>query len=101
MSAQGSRLGVAAAGDPPWPAPPPAPEAASPPPGPPPAEAPPVWPPAAQAVTAGLLVLLLGLLSWHVYAGSRLATRPTELQPAPERLDLNRADRADLVQLPG
>jgi competence protein ComEA len=55
-------------------------------------------------VTAALLVLALGLLGWHVLAAQRWMARPTtaEAEAAPAfRVDLNRADRAELLQLPG
>lgn len=63
-----------------------------------------VWPLPAQvalAVVSGVVVILLGL---HGYQSSRWATRPAELRPgaaAAYRIDLNRADRAELLQLPG
>jgi competence protein ComEA len=66
-------------------------------------ELPTAWPRAAQRVTAGLLVLALGLLGWRALADARWAARPTSLEPdsAVFRVDLNRADRARLMQLPG
>jgi competence protein ComEA len=69
-----------------------------------PSAAPPVWTPPAQAATALLLCLALGLLGWHAYAGHRRACRPALLEsggPADLRIDINRADRAQLLQLPG
>lgn len=59
---------------------------------------PPVWPRSAQLATALLLVLSLGLMSWHAASLRVESARPTE--PA-FTLDLNRADRAELRQLPG
>src|SRR5436190_17981644 len=72
----------------------------------PPAD-PPVWPRPAQLATAALLSLALGLLAWHAYGLQRWGARPTTLEtsaaapPAVGSLDLNRADRAQLLQLPG
>jgi competence protein ComEA len=62
---------------------------------------PPVWTRSAQVATAVLLTAALGLLGWHVWAAQRRACRPTELAAGESRLDLNRADRAALLQLPG
>jgi competence protein ComEA len=65
---------------------------------------PPAWPPAAQWSAAALLTLALGLLGWHTYTAHRWAARPTTLEPGAveiEPLDLNRADTAQLVQIPG
>jgi competence protein ComEA len=61
------------------------------------------WPRAAQRVTAGLLVAALALLSWQAIAAGRWSTRPTTLEPhdAAFRVDLNHADHARLLQLPG
>lgn len=64
----------------------------------------PAWPRSAQVAMAALLVLALGLLAWHAYTLQRWGTRPTTLEPdalQKERLDLNRADRVQLLQLPG
>src|SRR5437879_1172486 len=62
-----------------------------------------VWPRSAQIASVTLLVTVLGLLSWHVYVMQRRATRPTALESGSLafRIDLNRADRAQLLQLPG
>ena len=70
--------------------------------GPPPPE-PPAWPRSPQCALALLLALAAGLLAWHAYRGSRRAARPTALEPGAltYRVDLNRADRAQLLQLPG
>src|SRR5947199_9549864 len=67
----------------------------------PPAE-PSAWPRSAQWALALLLGLGVGLLAWHAYGGSRRAARPTDLEPGAltYRVDLNRADRAELLQLP-
>jgi hypothetical protein len=60
------------------------------------------WPRSAQGATAALLALALGLLGWHGWNAQRWASRPTDLDAAPAgRIDLNRADRAQLLQLPG
>jgi competence protein ComEA len=42
----------------------------------------------------------LGLLGWHVWEGQRRACRPATLERG-ARIDLNRADHAQLLQLPG
>ncbi len=64
----------------------------------------PTWSRPAQW-SAGLLVALaLGLLGYHVAVGHRAASRPTSLEPralSKASLDLNRAEHADLLQLPG
>jgi competence protein ComEA len=66
------------------------------------ASAAPPWPRSAQWATVGLLVLALGLLGWHAAAAFRWSARPTEpASPNADRIDLNRADRAQLLQLPG
>jgi competence protein ComEA len=65
---------------------------------------PPGWPRSAQCSTALLLALALGLLGWHVVSAQRWGARPTTLEAdavATSRLDLNKADRAQLLQLPG
>lgn len=62
------------------------------------------WPRPALWATVGLLLIALSLLGWNVYASSRWATRPTTLERSAfqaSRLDLNRADRVQLLQLPG
>jgi competence protein ComEA len=69
----------------------------------PPGEAP-GWPRSAQAATAALLLLALGLLGWHVTSAQRWGARPTTLEAdavSTSRIDLNKADRAQLLQLPG
>lgn len=65
-------------------------------------ELPSSWPRPAQRVTAALLVIAISLLAWHVSLTSRWAARPTTLEsdPAVFRIDLNRADYAQLLQLP-
>src|SRR5713101_6335057 len=62
------------------------------------------WPRSAQGATALLLLLALGLLGWHVVSAQRWGARPTTLEADAvnsSRIDLNRADRAQLLQLPG
>jgi competence ComEA-like helix-hairpin-helix protein len=62
------------------------------------------WPRAAQWATAALLLLALGLLGWHASYALRWGGRPTDLtrdDPAAGRIDLNHADHAQLLQLPG
>ncbi len=61
----------------------------------------PPWPRSAQGATVGLLILALGLLGWHAATAMRWGARPTDAvaDPTP-RIDLNRADRAQLLQLP-
>jgi competence protein ComEA len=61
------------------------------------------WPRAAQRVTTVLLLAALALLSWRAFAASAWSTRPTRLDAnaAAFRVDVNRADHARLLQLPG
>jgi competence ComEA-like helix-hairpin-helix protein len=62
------------------------------------------WPLSAQVATGILLLLAVGLLAWNVYGRGRWATRPTALESGNGdvfRIDLNRADRAQFLQLPG
>jgi competence protein ComEA len=64
----------------------------------------PPWPRSAQGAAAGLLAIALALLGWHVVAAQRWTTRPTALEPdaaSAGRVELNRADHAALLQLPG
>jgi competence protein ComEA len=66
--------------------------------------APPAWPRGAQAAAAALLVVALALLVCHAYGAGRWGARPTALEKDAAqnfRIDLNRADRAQLLQLPG
>jgi competence ComEA-like helix-hairpin-helix protein len=62
------------------------------------------WPRAAQVATVFLLGVATTLLAVHGYRGLRWGSRPTELErdalPA-NQIDLNRADRAELLQVPG
>jgi competence protein ComEA len=62
------------------------------------------WPRSAQLAAVGLLALVVVLLTLRVAGASRLGTRPTELthQVLPTlAIDLNRADRVELLQIPG
>lgn len=64
----------------------------------------PAWPRAAQLAAAALLGAAAVLLVGHAWGYLRWGSRPTDLDPgaAPAyRVDLNRADRAELLQLPG
>src|SRR6516164_1878495 len=65
---------------------------------------PPSWPRGAQSAAAALLLAALALLGWHAYGALPWAARPTALEADAAlayRIDLNRADRAQLLQLPG
>jgi competence protein ComEA len=62
------------------------------------------WPWSSQVVLALLILLATGLLAWHALVSSGWGTRPTELQRGAVltyRVNLNHADRAELLQLPG
>ncbi len=62
------------------------------------------WPRAAQLAAALLLGAALTLLGIHAWGYLRWGTRPTDLEPGglpAYRIDLNRAGRAELLQLPG
>jgi competence protein ComEA len=61
------------------------------------------WPINAQRLVAVFLVLALGLLGWQAFTSTRWMTRPTTLErdAAAFRIDLNRSDRSQLMQLPG
>jgi competence protein ComEA len=63
------------------------------------------WPGPAQWALGLLLVLAAGLLAWHAHGRGPASARPAELQAGAAddvfRVDLNRADRAQLLQLPG
>src|SRR3974390_2803724 len=61
------------------------------------------WPRSAQISLAVVLVLAVVLIGWRAYGMQRWGARPTELDPtSPKflRLDLNRADHVQLLQLP-
>jgi len=62
------------------------------------------WPRAAQLAAALLLGAALTLLAVHAWGYLRWGSRPADLDPSHSpayRIDLNRADRAALLQLPG
>lgn len=62
------------------------------------------WPRPAQLALALLLGAVAILVGRQAYRSSRWATRPTEVQPGAltaYRVDLNRAEHAELLQLPG
>src|SRR5437016_4768744 len=61
------------------------------------------WPRTAQLATAFLLGLATALLAVQVYNHTRWSSRPTALERAGPayRIDLNEADRAELLQIPG
>jgi competence protein ComEA len=61
------------------------------------------WPRSAQLTTAFLLGLVTALLAIHAYGSLRHSARPTEWEHASltYQVDLNHADRAELLQLPG
>lgn len=84
----------------------PAPSPHPPPPAHPPTAPPLVaaWPRSAQLTTAFLLGLSTALLLVHVSSSWRWGSRPTEQERGAVlayRIDLNRADRAELLQVPG
>lgn len=62
------------------------------------------WPPSAQWTTAFLLGVTTTLLAVQTWSHSRWAARPTDLERShvlSYRVDLNQAERAELLQLPG
>src|SRR5579864_7746692 len=69
-----------------------------------PAQPAPAWSRSAQGTTGLFLALALLLLGWHAWSTQRGSCRPSELEtgalPLPS-LDLNQADHAQLLQLPG
>ncbi len=68
---------------------------------PPPAPGRPNWPRSAQLAAALLLGGALALLGVHAWGHAGWGNRPTELTPSRAKaIDLNRARRAELVQLP-
>ena len=62
-----------------------------------------VWPAAARWLTAILAVAALALLAWRGYGLSRWSLRPAPIshQEWVSPIDLNRAERADLRNIPG
>lgn len=62
------------------------------------------WPYSAQLAVAFLLGSATTMLGLYAYTSSRGAARPSHLEYRADsayRIDLNRADRAELLQLPG
>lgn len=62
------------------------------------------WPRSAQLTTAFLLGVASTLLTVQVLQAVRWGTRPSDLEPrtvVAYRIDLNRAERAELLQVPG
>src|SRR5713226_6118833 len=62
------------------------------------------WPRSAQLALAFLLGLAMALIAIHGSSCSRWGSRPTDLERGPGlsyRIDLNQAERAELLQLPG
>ena len=69
-----------------------------------PSEPAPAWSRPAQAAAALLLLLTLGLLAWHAWNTQRGSCRPATLETdaiSSPSFDLNQADHAQLLQLPG
>jgi competence protein ComEA len=69
-----------------------------------PADPAPTWSRPAQAAAALLLLLALTLLAWHAWQMQRGRCRPSTLESEAgdvSSFDLNQADRAQLLQLPG
>ncbi len=61
------------------------------------------WSRVVQTAAAFLLGVALTLFLVHVYLANRWSTRPTELkppEPSARRIDLNRADKTQLLQVP-
>ena len=99
MAGSASTLGVASGPTPP--APEAAPLAVTP---AAPVVAAPAWPRPAQWATIALLITAMSLLGWQVGGAQRWGARPTDLgadAADSARVDLNHADRAELLQLPG
>jgi competence protein ComEA len=62
------------------------------------------WPKAARLTTAFLLGVALSALILHAFGYFRWSSKPTDLDRTaapPYRVDLNHADRAELLQIPG
>lgn len=69
-----------------------------------PAEVLTAWPRSAQLATVFLLGMVTALLSVHILGSLRWTARPSDLEGgavAGYRIDLNRASRAELLQVPG
>jgi competence protein ComEA len=69
-----------------------------------PLHTPPAWTCPAQLAAGALLALAAGLLAWHGYRAHPRGARPSALEPGAvrsARVDLNRADHAELLQLRG
>lgn len=67
-------------------------------------EAPPAWSRPAQGAAVLFLLLALALLGWHAWTAQRWGCRPATLEAEAllsSSLDLNQADRVQLLQLPG
>jgi competence ComEA-like helix-hairpin-helix protein len=63
----------------------------------------PAWSRGVQIAAAFLLGVALTLFLGHIYLANRWSTRPTELrppEPSARRIDLNRADKTQLLQVP-
>ncbi len=61
------------------------------------------WSRIVQTAAAFLLGVALTLFLVHVYLANRFSTRPTDLkapEPSARRIDLNRADKTQLLQVP-
>src|SRR5262245_24003898 len=62
------------------------------------------WPGPAQWALGLLLLLTVALLAWHAHGRAPASARPTERAAGGAddvfRVDVNRADRAELLQLP-
>lgn len=56
------------------------------------------WTPSTKLALSFLLGAALSLLVVHVFTGTRWTARPSEARQA---IDINRADRKDLLQIPG
>lgn len=89
----------------PAPPPPAPPVAVAPiaPPAPAPVTDPTGWTPATKKVAVLLTAIALALLGYHAWGLGRWGTRPAALLTSANeiRLDLNQADRVELMQLPG
>ena len=69
-----------------------------------PANPAPAWSRPVQATAVLFLLLAVVLIAWHTCAAQRWSCRPATLEPAeedPPFVDLNQADHAQLLQLPG